>query len=330
MKNLFITFISALIVFSCIVSCNSSSEEIKEYPPTKVTRLDEIIYQASQNGNLEIISNDSIISKGAETISYMLNMGHPDDSALVKYVFSDCVKKFTPEVAKKFTNIEDIEKNLGGVIFNLEKEFPNIEIGNVYSFVSPYHQSIYICDTTILIALNHYLGANHEAYNGFEEYIKKHKEKRFIPYDIVEALISSNYPYEPNGNDDLLSKILYNGAIIEAKMRIIPNATLEDALGYTSEEFKWVEQNQQLIWNTLISKELIYSTSYMDIDRLLSPAPNTSIINSNSPGQVGRYIGYKIVEAYLKKNSSTTLQQLFSPDFYKSQQTLVKSEYTGK
>ena len=332
MKKIFIpfTFILLFTIFAYTSSCNSSSDEVQEYPPKKINRLDEILYQTSQSGNFQALTNDGVISKGTEAICYMLNMGHPDDSALVKYVYSDAVKIFTPEVAKKFTNIESIEKVLGRVTINLEKEFPNIKIGNLFSFVSPYRQSIYICDSTILIALNHYLGTSHEAYNGFEEYIKKRKEDKFIPYDIVEALISSNYPYEPSGNDDLLSKMLYAGAIIEAKMRTVPNATLEDALGYSKEELKWVEENQQLIWNTLIAKELIYSTSYMDIDRLLSPAPNTSIINSNSPGQVGRYIGYKIVTAYLAKNSATTLCNLFSPNIYKSQQTLIKSEYNGK
>ena len=47
----------------------------------------------------------------------------------------------------------------------------------IYSIVSPYKQSIYIADSTLLLALNHYLGAEHKVYDGFEEYIKKTRDK---------------------------------------------------------------------------------------------------------------------------------------------------------
>ena len=93
---------------------------------------------------------------------------------------------------------------------------------------------------------------------------------------------------------------------------------------------KMQEENEQKAWDVIISKKLLYSTAPSDVEQMLSPAPATTIINANAPGRAGRYFGYKIVKAYLDKNPKTTLQQLFSPEFYADQQSFITSGYQGK
>lgn len=330
MRKILSGTILLLATIALSTSCNQSISNHNDAPPFTIYRLDQAIYKSVQNGDFQATTNDSIMSLGADAITVMLNVGHPDDSAYIKYVSSEAIKMFTPKVENKFPNLESIEGDLGIINKNFNQKLPQVKLDKIYSFVSPYRQSIYICDSTLLIALNHYLGAEHEAYNGFEDYIKRNKDARFITYDIVEALISTNITFETNGNDDLLSKMLYEGSIIEAKMQLVPNASLEDALGYTAEELEWANNNEETIWQALVSKELLYTTAYFDIDRILSPAPNTSIIHKDAPGRLGRYIGYKIVNSYIKKHSETTLKDLFISDFYHSQQTLIDSGYEGK
>ena len=330
MKKILYSTILSLSVFALSTSCDSSILNYNDASPFTINRLDRAIYESFQKGDFQATINDSIMSPGADAVTVMLNLGHPDDSAYIKYVSSDAIKMFTPEVETSFPNLESIERDMGIIIENFKHKLPHAKIDKIYSFVSPYRQSIYICDSTLLIALNHYLGANHEAYNGFEEYIKRTKDAKYITYDIVEAMISTNVAFETNGNDDLLSKMLYAGAIAEAKMQIIPNVSLENVLGYTTEELEWANNNQETIWQALVSKELLYTTAYFDIDRMLSPAPNTSIIHEEAPGRLGRYIGYKIVNSFIQKHPDVTLEFLFTPDFYHSQQTLINSGYEGK
>ena len=320
----------SLMVYSCGSSSDSSFSIKEKFPPVKIKRMDAELYKFPKMSADEQSLFNTEMKSGISAITTMLNMGHPDDSAYVKYVNSDAVKMFTPEVEKKFSDISDLENVLGGVKQNMKKELPHINMCEIYSIVSPYKQSIYIADSTLLLALNHYLGAEHKAYDGFEEYIKKTKQAKYIPYDIVEATIGTFNPYETIGDEKVLSKMLFAGAIVEAKMRIVPEASLSMALGYDEKELEWVEDNQQQLWNALVSKELLYSTSYMDINQLLSLSPCTSILHQQAPGRVGRYLGYKIIRAYLEKNPSTTLSQLLTPEFYKSQQTLINSGYQGK
>ena len=322
--------IASLVVYSCESSSDTSFSIKEEYPPVKIKRMDIEIYRYPSMTAEKQTSFNAEMESGISALLTMLNMGHPDDSAYMKYENSEAVKMFTPEVEEVFSDIADLENVLGGVKQNMKKELPHINMCEIYSIVSPYKQSIYIADSTMLLVLNHYLGAEHKAYDGFEEYIKKTKQAKYIPYDIVEATIGTFNPYETTGDEMVLSKMLFAGAIVEAKMRIVPEASLSLALGYDEKELEWVEDNQQQLWNALVSKELLYSTSYMDINQLLSLTPCSSILHQQAPGRVGRYLGYKIIRAYLEKNPSTTLSQLLTPGFYKSQQTLIDSGYQGK
>ena len=45
------------------------------------------------------------------------------------------------------------------------------------------------------------------------------------------------------------------------------------------------------------------------------------------PGRVGRFIGYRIVQAYLTRHPETKLNELLSPTFYTSSMTLPDSGY---
>lgn len=317
-------------ITNCITSCGDGDGVSQDCLPMEISRLDKVVYNYPNLSVQERKNVDSIMKNGMSAVTTMLNMGHPDDSAFVKYVQSDAVKMFSPEVENCFEYLDDIEQQLGCVKVNIEKELPQVKFHDIYAIISPYRQSVYIADSTLLLALNHYLGKNHKVYDGFDEYIKKTKEAENIPYDVVEALIGTFYPYVPQGNDIVLAKMLYAGAIAKTKMQIVPNASLAKVLGYEDDELEWLEDNEQNLWNSLVAKELLYSSDYLDIERLLLPSPHTSILHVDAPGRVGRYLGYKIVEDYLKKNPNTSLQQLFTPEFYQSTQSLIESGYQGK
>lgn len=330
MKKIVFTLFSLFVLVAFIVSCDSSTSKTTSL---KINRLDLELSKYSTMTPQEQQRIDSTMSRGITVIKMMFNIGHPDDSAFVKYVHSEAVKQFSPLVETKFPNLDDLEVAMGGVKQNMAKDLPEVKMADLYTFVSPYNQSIYIPDgdSTMLIALNHYLGKEHEVYKGrFEEYQCRLKEPQYIPYDVVETLLATTFIYMPTGEETLLNKMLYAGAIAEAKMRLIPDASLALALGYDDEQLEWLEDNQQKAWEALVSKNLLYSKSYMDIEKLLNPSPATAILHPEAPGRAGRYFGYKIVKAYLEKNPQTTLSQLLSPNFYNNQQSFLSSAYEGK
>lgn len=323
MKHSVFKFFLFSILTISLYSCDSTNSQDK----VKIFRLDEYLgkYMTMNHSEREI--NDSLMSSGIEALTYMLNFGHPDDSAFIKYANSKAVIMFTPDVHKQFPNLNEEEATLSAIKQNLRNELPDIKLYNIFSIVSPYNQSIFIADTTMLLALNHYLGPEHDAYSNFYDYQKLTKDSKFIIYDITEALIATSYPYIRNSEETILNKMLYEGALIEAKMRLIPNASLALALGYSNEQLEWLEENNQQAWDTFISQGLLYSKSLMDFERIFNPSPSTSIIHTESPGRIGRFFGYKIIKSYIQNNKFCNLKQLLSPEFYNSQQSFISANY---
>mgnify|MGYP000771381490 CR=1 FL=1 len=111
-------------------------------------------------------------------------------------------------------------------------------------------------------------------------------------------------------------------------MLTFPNAKLSDALGVSSEDLEWFKGHEAEIWDSIITRNLLYSQSDMDAAKLLSPAPATTIINHDAPGRAGRYIGYRIVKAYMDRHSDVTIKWLLSPAFYGETSSLVDAKYS--
>ncbi|MDE6491047.1 MAG: hypothetical protein K2L49_07820, partial [Muribaculaceae bacterium] len=240
---------------------------------------------------------------------------------------------FIPPVSERFQNLDSLEKILGIVDVNLRTDLPDVSLGDLYGIIFPYNQSILQSDSIVLVALNHYLGADFEGYGYFEPYQRVNKTPQQLPFDLVEARIAFMYPKRSGNGDDRLSvlnDILYHGAMTEAKLRLIPEATEAAALGYDADQMQWAIDNEANIWNAMITRKLLYSTSGLDIERLTSPAPHTLIIHPDAPGRICRYIGHRIVTSYLKTHPETPLSYLLLPDFYNSRTTLIDAGYAPR
>ena len=67
--------------------------------------------------------------------------------------------------------------------------------------------------------------------------------------------------------------MLYEGALLNAVMALVPDADTSEALSLTAEQLKWLNDNEGRIWNALIGNDLLYSTSPVDATRLALPLP---------------------------------------------------------
>jgi uncharacterized protein YjaZ len=83
------------------------------------------------------------------------------------------------------------------------------------------------------------------------------------------------------------------------------------------------------MWRYFIEKELLYSTDPKLGARFINPAPFSKFyleIDNESPGMLGRYLGWKIVRAYMEKND-TDVQRLMITD---AEEIFTNSKYKPK
>ena len=311
-KKILIALVAAFIAASCTSPRHDG--EAQEVAP---------VYALF--GQAEVSVPDSILP---EYEAFMKVVG-ADASAPEQWAASPVVKVFTPDVDSVFTSLKPLEAALGGILARAPAEGVELPRRRYAAVVWGRPESIMFCDSVMLIALNHYLGADYAGYTGMPVYRRASKTPERLPLDVAEALLGTQYPYEPSQDATVLSRLLYEGAQAALRMRVAACSAV-DALGYTDQEYALLSDHESELWQMLVGRGLLYSTLPSDADRLVEAAPSTAILAQQAPGRAGRFIGYRIVEAYLSSHPGVSPVELLAPAFYRSESALRESGYTGR
>lgn len=195
-------------------------------------------------------------------------------------------------------------------------------VGVINPFISP----IVSNGKYIFIGLNHYLGADSEAYNGFPQYLRRLKTIQRLPIDVISEYVFKQSNLAEPENPTVLTMLLFTGSVFNTTLKMLPKGTSEAlVLGMTDEEYDWCRQNEQRIWQKIIEDGLLYSSDLNIIRKLFSPSPSATLINAHAPGNTMQYIGLKIAQAY-EKNTGRDASP--SNEYILDNQSLVNSKYS--
>lgn len=316
-----IIILSAAII---LASCSKTKEEYAPVPVVNVYSFMEDYESMDSTERTLTYKADSIaITAFMKTLTDV-----PDSREMIRaWADSRAVEVFTPAVDSVFGDGSASGMALGKILSNAkdaglvlpERIYANVVYGRP--------ESILFVDSVMLIALNHYLGENYPGYSHRPEYIRRTKTPDMLPYDIAEALVATEYPFAGGENPTLLSRILYEGALAHAKNILIEDDNPAMSLAYSDTEYKNLLDNERSLWKSLVENRLVYDTSETTAHKLIDPAPAVNIITPQAPGRVGRFLGYRIVESYLKRHPEATLSYILSPEFYTSPSVLSEAAY---
>ena len=124
--------------------------------------------------------------------------------------------------------------------------------------------------------------------------------------------------------------MIYYGKKLYLKEKLLPNKNDTITIGYSKQDLTWAQENELYIWKYFIEKELLYNTDSKLIRRFLDPSPFSKFyleIDNQSPGRIGRWIGWQIVRSFIKKNPEVKIEDLI---FKSSEELFVKSGYKPK
>ena len=228
-------------------------------------------------------------------------------------------------VKEVFPNLKDIESGLGKAFYNYQKEFPERVVPSVYTLITGFGESIIVADTILAIALDNYLGKNEEMYFWLDlpNYRRQTMDKKYIVPNCMKEWISTEFSYN-DSIDNVLSNILYEGKLMYTLQYLLPNTPDSLLFGYTPEQMRWCRNNTAQMWAFLVERKMLYATDYLTINKLTGPAPFTSLFTPESPGRAVVWLGYKIIESYMK-NNRVTLEALLEDNDY--QQILTKAKF---
>src|SRR5690606_18843066 len=105
--------------------------------------------------------------------------------------------------------------------------------------------------------------------------------------------------------NSLIGYMIYYGKELYLKDLLLPEHTDAEKIGYTPEQIGWSEENESYIWTYLVEEKLLYDTNSKLPNRFINPAPFSKFyleIDNESPGMIGRWIGWQIVRSFMKNN----------------------------
>lgn len=316
----------SLIVAACSPKNGDASDSASQSAP--FTRLDRLVEQfPSMTAQRQHVVVDSLAIPLYDYIYLMGASTGNIPASIDSLSHTAAFTMFGPEVEKAYPSTSDIEKRLGALNANMRRLTPALPSYSYYGIISPYRQQVMLVDSVVYVALNHYLGATHDAYSTMPEYARFTKTAEYIPLDIAEAVLSVEYPFKVESAPTAIQYFIYEGALLKAVSALTGINDTATLMGWTPAQLDKAQTLEAEAWRKMATDNIIYSTDMALAQRLCAPSPASQPLSAEIPGRFGRYVGYRIVNSYLEKNPDTALTDILSPQFYNNPLTLINSGY---
>lgn len=258
----------------------------------------------------------------------MTNPGETPAQAVRGFLGAREVHNLYDTVQQVYGDLHWLEGDLTQMFKYYKYYFPDKPVPEVVAIISEFATDAFTAgDSLCGIGLDMFLGENYPAYfaneNTSPAYIRRQFQKDYIPVRLAKA-IAQNLQDAPSG-ERLLDQMLHNGKMLYIVDCLLPKIPDSLKMGYTREQMEGSYANEQGVWARLLEQNLLYSTDARKLRKLVSPSPNAPVVFQEAPGEIGNWIGWQIVEAYMKRHPKTTMQELLN--FRDAQKFLELSKY---
>ncbi|MCM5661486.1 gliding motility lipoprotein GldB [Galbibacter mesophilus] len=303
MKKFLCFLFVILIVYACATE-SQLEKEIGNIPvEIEIKRFDKEFSEASP----------SDLPKLKREYPYLFPEQFPDSVWVAKMNDTLQIELFD-EISKQYPDFESDTSEIRSLFQHIKYYFENFEAPKVVTVISDvdYKNRVIYADTLLLLGLDNYLGKEHRFYGGIQQYIKNDFEKEQIEVDIAKTIATSKI--RSPRNRTFLAQMVYYGKLYYITQLFIPFRESNQIIGYTEEEYNWAKANENYIWRYFIERELLFSTDRKLSERFIDPAPFSKFyleLDNESPGRLGRFIGWEIVRSYME-NNEVSLQQMLN------------------
>ena len=267
--------------------------------------------------------NEDLIERGGELYEFyvydMLRSGSVYEDSIEYYLWyfvSDTIiKEVHTDIAVAFEDFKPVEEELVDIFKHFKYHLPDAPLPQkVITYNSAFNYGVVSTDSVIGIGLDMYLGADNRVVKrvGFPLYMKEKMEAKYLPVDVAHSWLMTNVIGEERG-ETFLSNMIYFGKLHYALEALMPDLEEATILRYTQEEYDYSLASEYNIWQYLVDMNWIYSNDMKVKMHFFEEAPTTVGVE-DSPGRLGRFMGWQMVRAYMEKNDDVTLSELLNEE----------------
>jgi len=342
--------ITAILIFSILFffSCSNDSKgpdvsKIKVDVP--VERFDKDFF--SMDTTVIDIRLSALAAKYPSIFPIFINniLGLSDTlqrESVVRFIRQN---QFLADSANKtFENMNDVKKEFEQSYRYVKYYFPEYKVPKLVTIVGPpdaFARNSYgelttnfLTEDFLGISLQFYLGSDFSLYkdpfyvtNIAPEYRSRRFDKKYIVADAMKLIADDISPDKSLGKG-LIEQMIEKGKQWWLLDKFMPATHDSIKTGYTKQQLNWCKENEGLIWNEIITTEKdLYSKDPLTLQNYIGEAPFTQSMSPSSPGNIGQWVGLRIVKKFAEKNPSMTLTDVLKTD---ARKILEQAKYKPK
>jgi hypothetical protein len=177
-----------------------------------------------------------------------------------------------------------------------------------------------MADSYFFIATDLYLGPKSKYYDGMPEYLKYFRQKEFISTEIMERIAFNLAQKDPNDNT-LLNDMIWWGKVMYFEQAMQPLEPDSVIARYSGKHLLFAIENEMAMWTYFVDNKLLFDSNAELKRKFIEPAPYSKFgmpFDNETPGVIGRWMGWRIVSSYMRNNPEIKLPDLMSDTDYKS------------
>jgi hypothetical protein len=288
-----------------------------------VSRFEEDLFSLdTQNMAAEILFLKEKYGSFFDLFAFRITSLGSRDSALMYERFKSFVsdtnfRKVYDDCREKFSDFGRHEEKIARAFQYYLSYFPGKPVPELTTMISGFSFPV-VCDSgRLAISLDMYLGPANFFYSTLEPpvpvYLRRRMHEAFIPCDALKGWAMSDYEIDES-SANMMDQMIAQGRILYFLEQVLPGEPDSLKTGYTQEQLDWCFDNERRIWSFFIENKLLFSNDPNLMNKYVNEGPSTQGFPGTAPGNIGQFIGWQIVRAYMKNNAGVTLASLMEQD----------------
>ncbi len=313
-----ILFIAATVL--CL-SCNSGQKtpDISAIDVPLTTVRYEQSFFAIDTLRLDVSLQKIAGQEPLFTQDFLYNILATTPSTAAKDVpqFLSAYQSMYKQTNTQFASIKTEEAAIKQGLKYVKYYFPDYKLPTkLITFIGPINSfgNIITIDA-LAIGLQMYLGKNDPIYVSEEgqslypTYVSRRFDPSYMATNCMKNILDDMFPLQDAGAP-LCEQMVEAGKRLYFLKQVQPNLPDSIVTGYTAAQLEGCYKSEKDIWSFFVQNNLLYQKDPSLIGDYMMDGPNTAVFGDASPGFIGQFVGYRIVEAWLQKNKALTLDKV--------------------
>lgn len=227
------------------------------------------------------------------------------------------VRKLYDTTSLVFGNLDRYQAELEEAFRYYKHYFPERPTPQVTAFISEYTIGSFIYgEDQLAIGLDFFLGANYpySKYNpgnpNFSNYLTRSFNADHLVMKTLQPLVEDVVGEDPGNR--MLDLMIQEGKKFYLTDALLPNSPDSVIFEMPASDLKWLENNELEIWAFLLQEQLFYESEWKKIRKFVEYAPRVPQMHPDAPGRAANWVGWKVVQAYMKRNPDTSVKELMA------------------